>query len=86
MNAINKDKSIIRELAKSVAEIAAMPVQEEKRRLWRSLNGLRPERPMVMIDQICWNELNYDGSLDLRCEDTECRSYEQILRRILYRW
>jgi len=86
MNILPNDKTIIRELAKQVAEIAAKPVQEEKRQLWRSLNGLKPQRPMVMLDQICWHELNHDGSLDILCTCDESRSYEQTLRRILYQW
>ncbi|MCL2833242.1 MAG: hypothetical protein FWD78_08735 [Treponema sp.] len=80
------DRSILRELAQKVAEIAALPVQEEKKRLWRRLNGLFPERPMVCIDQICWNELNTSGELTLRCEDSECRVYEDNFRKILYQW
>ncbi len=80
------DKAIIRELAKRVAEIAALPVQQEKQRLWRLLNALKPERPMVMIDQVCWNEMNADGSLTLRCEDRECQGYEDHLRKILFQW
>ena len=82
----DKDREILRELAARVHEIAALPVQEEKRRLWRGLNGLRPERPMVTIDQVCWNEMNLDGKLSLRCEDEESRGYEQTLRRILFQW
>jgi hypothetical protein len=81
-----KDREILRSLAGRVAEIAALPVQEEKRRLWRKLNGLKPERPMVTIDQVCWNEMNIEGKLDLHCEDEECRSYERRLRRILLQW
>jgi hypothetical protein len=80
------DVAIIRELASRTAEIAALPVQEEKRRLWRRLNGLGPERPMVMIDQVCWNEMNIDDELTLRCSDPECRAYEQFLRRTLFQW
>ena len=49
-------------------------------------NSLNPERPMVTIDQVCWNEMNIDGKLDLYCEDEECRWYEQVLRRILLQW
>ena len=78
-----KDNAIIRKLAASVAEIAALPVQEEKRALWRELNALKPARPMVMIDQVCWNEMNIDDELTLLCIDDECRVYEQQLRRIL---
>jgi hypothetical protein len=81
-----KDRIILRELASKAAEIAALPVQEEKRRLWRALNGLKPERPMVTIDQVCWNEMNVEDKLTLRCEDEECRAYEQNFRRILYQW
>ncbi|MGQ9814832.1 MAG: hypothetical protein ACUVR3_06720 [Candidatus Roseilinea sp.] len=81
-----QDVAIIRELAGQVAQIAALPIQEEKRALWRKLNGLHPERPMVMIDQVCWNEMDFNGELTLRCEDPECRQYEEELRRILYQW
>ena len=81
-----KDVKVIRELAARVAAIAALPVQEEKRALWRKLNGLEPVRPMVMIDQICWNEMGIDDELTLRCVDPECRRYEDQLRHTLYRW
>jgi len=81
-----KDIDIIRGLAERVAEIAALPVQEEKRRLWRALNAKKPERPMVMIDQVCWNEMDVNDELALQCADEECRAYEQNLRRTLYQW
>ena len=81
-----RDKDAIRDLAAQVAEIAALPVQEEKRALWRQLNGLRAERPMVMADQVCWNEMNFDDELTLTCEDDECRGYENSLRQTLYQW
>ena len=80
------DKDIIRRLAAGVAETAALPVQEQKRSMWRRLNGRRPVRPMVMVDQVCWNEMNVAGELTLQCEDGECRAYEDHLRRILYQW
>jgi len=80
------DVKVIRELAAEVAEIAALPVQEEKRRLWRKLNALKPERPMVMIDQVCWHEMNVDDALTLRTTDPECQLYEQFLRRTLFQW
>jgi hypothetical protein len=86
MGSYEKDRIILRELAAQVAEIAETPVQEETRRLWRCLNGLKPERPMVTVDQVCWNEMNVDDKLTLRCEDEECRGYEQTFRRILYQW
>ena len=84
---LNKnDVTIVRELAAGVAEIAALPVQEEKRTLWRKLNACKPARPMVMIDQVCWNEMNIGDELILQCADAEHRGYEEHLRRTLYQW
>jgi hypothetical protein len=80
------DLNVIRTLATRAAEIAALPVQEEKRRLWRKLNGLKAERPMVMIDQVCWNEMEIGDELRLRCTDPDCRYYEEILRQMLFQW
>ena len=80
------DTTIIRELATRLAEIATLPVQEEKRRLWRKHNGLKPERPMVMVDQVCWNEMNIDDELTLQCEDKECHPYERQMRMQLFQW
>ncbi len=82
----DKDKTIVRELAKRVAEIAALPVQKEKENMWRKLNALKPNRPMVMIDQVCWNEMNVNDELTLNCQDPECRGYEDHLRKKLYQW
>ena len=79
------DKTIIRELAKQVAQLAALPVMEENKQLWRDLNSLRPRRPMVIADQICWNEMNVDDELTLLCQHPDCRLHETELRRIIYR-
>ena len=81
-----QDVAIVRELAARVAEIAALPVQERKRALWRKLNARTPVRPMVMIDQVCWNEMNIGDELTLCCMDPECRGYEEYLRSTLYQW
>jgi hypothetical protein len=81
-----EDVQVIRELAARVGEIAALPVQEEKRALWRKLNALEQTRPMVMIDQVCWNEMVFGDDMVLRCEDPECRGYEVLLRRLLCQW
>lgn len=86
MTALSQDHAILRELASQVAEIAALPVQEETKALWRALNGLKPVRPMVMIDQVCWHEMNVDDELTLRCEDGFCRGLEWRLRSTLYSW
>ncbi len=83
---LQQDKDTITRLATQVAEIAALPVQEEKRAMWRRKNSLQTVRPMVLIDQICWNEMNVNDELTLICEDAECRSYENNLRQQIYQW
>jgi hypothetical protein len=86
MIATTKERSILRELAGQVAEVAALPVQQETISLWKALNALKPVRPMVMIDQVCWHEMDVDGSLALQTEGPFCRSIETGLRRTLYQW
>lgn len=81
-----EEVAVIRELAARVAEIAALPAQEEKRALWRGLNALKPSRPMVMMDQVCWNEFEDRAELAPRCADPDCRMHEEFLRRTLYQW
>ncbi|MCL2058002.1 MAG: hypothetical protein FWH01_02940 [Oscillospiraceae bacterium] len=82
------DIGILRELGKEYAEIAHLPIQQERVGLWEKLNGLRPERPMVMIDQLPINELATpgDGQLDILCEDKLLRGVEYAMRFDLMRW
>lgn len=82
---VNKDVGILKKLAKELAEVAALPQQEETKRLWKKLNALEPERPMFTIDQICWHEMNVDDALTLQCEDPFYRKMETDLRRLLFR-
>ena len=91
MSINTKDQRILRELARQVAEIAALPVQEETIALWKANNGLKPVRGMVMIGdvsemEIPWHEMDVDGELTLQTEDGFCRGIETQLRRTLYSW
>jgi hypothetical protein len=86
MKYTKKDAGMLRELGRQVAEIAALPRQRETIRLWKALNGLKPVRPMVMIDQIPWHEMNVGDELTLRAEGEEARAIETGLRQTLYRW
>ena len=81
-----RDREILRSLAWEAAGVADLPVHKEKARLWRRLNDLHAERPMVWINEICWNEMNVDGELALRCEDPWARDQETEWRRLLYQW
>jgi hypothetical protein len=82
-----EDRAVLRELAARVATIAALPEQQATRAGWVELNGLRPVRPMVALDQLPWHELaDGEDSLRSRCSNPFLRGYETQLRRTLYRW
>ena len=57
MSTFQTDRAILRSLAARYAAIAALDVQEQNRKNWRSLYALSPTKPMFSIDQICWEEL-----------------------------
>lgn len=80
------ERTILRKLAARVAEIAELPVQEETRALWKRLNGLDQQRPMVSIDQIPWQEINVEDELTLQTTDGFARLLEWRLRETIYRW
>jgi len=81
-----QDKAILRELAEKQAAIAALPVHQEKAKLWTELNGLRSKRPMLSIFQLPWNEMDVNSELKLRCESKLCRQLEGQMRMQQYQW
>ena len=80
------DITILRELAGRYQECAQSPVHVEKRALWLKLNTLNMERPMLLIDQIPWNEMDVDGSLVCRVQDPYWRNVEESLRQQIYKF
>jgi len=86
MTVLDKDKDILRRLAEQKAQIAALPIHAEKAALWTQLNDLKPTRPLLWINEVCWNEMNVDDELTLQCEGDWARWWETRLRRELYQW
>lgn len=82
----SNEEKVLRELGRQVAEAAAQPVNAETVARWKRLNGLQLVRPMIMLDQLPWNELNVDDELTLRCQDPFLRSLEWQLREKLYKF
>lgn len=78
--------STLQELARTYMEIALLPVQEEKINLWKALNGFSMQRPMVVIDQLPWNELQEEGELSCVCTDPYWYNVELELRKTIYKW
>ena len=82
-----EERRILRELGKRKNDIGGLPVQAVKARLWRDLNGLRPCRPAVWINEIPWNEMTPQAKeLQTRCQDPFLASIETALRQELYQW
>ena len=78
-----RERNVIRGLARRVAETAARPEQEERRRLWYAQNRLEPIRPLVFCSpEGAWVELLPECALE--CEDEGARGIERGLRMRLY--
>jgi len=83
--AFAKERKIVRELAAKYYNIAAGGENLEKARLYRAVNDKKMIRPVVLIDEIPWFELNIDGCLDCVCEDPALRGLESHFRYWLAR-
>jgi hypothetical protein len=81
-----RDADVLRQLASELAEIAALPVHQERAQLWQQLNDLQSARPMVWINEICWHEMNVDDQLTLVTQHPWAQDQERELRRTLYQW
>lgn len=86
MSIPEKDKDIVLRLAEKVAQIAALPIQEERAKMWQRHNRLEQGKPMIWTYQIPWHEMNVDGELDCEATDSFCRGMEYGFRRTLYQW
>ena len=81
-----KDTDILRRLAGELAEVAALPIHKERAMLWQKLNDRESVRPMVWINEICWQEMDVDGELTLQTEHHWAQEQEREMRRTLYQW
>ena len=77
------DRTIIRDIAKQVAEIAELPIMEQRRKLWTDHNDLTPGRPLILIfPEGGWGELMVDR--EMKCESKEAKNLEYRLRQRIY--
>ncbi len=84
-SSFKEDLKIIRPLAELYAETARLDVQEERLDRYKKTTGLESCRPVVLIQEIPWGEID-DDALKNRCSTEECRSFETMIRRTLYQW
>jgi hypothetical protein len=79
-----KEKSVIRELAKRLAELANQPIMEERRKLWYAHNDLKTDQPVIDCSpEGAWREAIPPETLV--CEDEILREIEWTLRARVFR-
>ena len=79
----NLERNVLRRLAQQVAEIAALPIQAERIKLWKDFNSLKPKRPMILAyPEGGWRDLIPESGL--LCQNPLLRGWEMILRQQIY--
>lgn len=80
------DFQVIRRLAEQYAEIAAQPVQDERRGLWRRHNSLKPTRVPIAVHWGFWNAWAKEMFADsqMQCRDPFLREHERNLRMLIF--
>ena len=88
MNISENDILILQQLGEKYMKYASLSVQKEKLKLWKALNSCKMERPMVVIDQLPWNEICDMEPDTMRCRITDpyWRQVECELRQSIYKW
>ena len=69
------DREILRGLAARWIEHASNPIMEDRKRMWRAVHDLKPERPMILVETG-----SVEGFIDadeLRCVDPFLRAVER---------
>lgn len=83
---MNREETLLRTLAWEYACAAHNEKNMQARTLHTAVNDLKMIRPVVLIEEIPFHELNFDGSLTLLCEDPDLRGAEDWFRRQLFKW
>jgi hypothetical protein len=79
------DRIVLRKVAGEYFLMAQQERFRDNRRLHRAVNDLAPVRPVVLIDELPWTEMNLNGELTLQCEDPVLRDVEWFMRSTLYK-
>ena len=86
MNLKKEEIDALRTLAHEYMEVATLPIQKQKMEMWKAFNRHDNTRPMVLIDQLPWHELNQNGELTLVTTDPFLQRFETFFRQTLYKW
>lgn len=78
-----KEKVILRELAKKIAELASLPLQQEKKKLWKKHHSLEQTHPLIFCDpEVAWYEIIKPEHID--CQNALARIWEYKLKKELF--
>ena len=73
------ERTVLRDMARKVAEIAALPRMDRRRAMWKQHNALNRVRPMILVfPEGSWRELLPESAL--KCQDKTARGIEWGLR------
>lgn len=77
---------VLRELARQYFEIANSDENHRHILLHKQVNDKCMERPIVMIDEIPWHEMELESELTCVSSDEDLLPLETMFRRTLYQW
>jgi len=83
LGASPREREVLRELARVVAELAAKPIEKEKAELWTRHNDLEEVRPLIFCDpENGWNEIVTQDQI--LCQKPLLRVWEMHLRKEIF--
>ena len=62
---LKNDIQVLRKLANQLAELSALPIMKERKHQWYNLNARKVDKPMFLMGEFPWNEMNIDNELTL---------------------
>ncbi len=77
--------SVLRKLAGEYFLLSQQERFMENRKLHRAVNDLKMIRPVVLIDELPWSEMNIGDELTLLCKDPELKGVEWFFRSSIYK-
>ncbi len=82
----SNDITVLRDLAKRYADIATLPIQDEKRTLWSDHFSLKRTRVPLLATYGMWNVWCREvfGDERMICRDPFYRAYERVLRMSIF--
>jgi len=77
---------LLRELAKKYYTLSLQDRNAERLILHRNVNDLKHTRPVVLINELPWVEMNIDNQLTLLCDNPILREAEDFFRKQIFQY